>query len=141
MAAVARYLADKSALARLNQPAVEAALSPRIEAGSVGVCGMVELELLFSARAPADYQRTRSQLHTGFESLPMPAEVWDRALQLQATLAETSQHRGASLPDLLIAATAERHQVTVVHYDHDYDLIASVTGQPMEWVVPAGTAD
>jgi len=61
---------------------------------------------------------------------------------VQSELAShASAHRGASLPDLLVAATAERHRVTVLHYDHDYDLIASVTGQPTQWVVPAGTAD
>lgn len=46
-----------------------------------------------------------------------------------------------ALPDLLIAATAERHRVTLLHYDHEYDLIATVTRQPTEWVVPRGTAD
>ena len=71
----------------------------------------------------------------------MPDEVWDRALRVQAELAGKSAHRGAALPDLLIAATAERHGVAVLHYDHEYDLIASVTGQAMHWVVPRGTAE
>jgi hypothetical protein len=26
-----------------------------------------------------------------------------------------------------------------VHYDGDYDLIATITGQPVQWVVPPGT--
>jgi len=67
--------------------------------------------------------------------------VFQRALEVQAALATRSGHRGAALPDLLIAATAERHRVTVLHYDHEYDLIASVTGQPTHWIVPRGTAD
>jgi predicted nucleic acid-binding protein len=67
--------------------------------------------------------------------------VWQRAIEVQAELAHTSTHRGAALPDLLIAATAERDGVAILHYDHEYDLIASVTGQPVEWVVPRGTAD
>ncbi len=141
MAAVASYLADTSALARLARPAVDAALSPLIEAGQVATCGMVELELLYSSRGPDDYARRRQQLRDGFESLSMPDEVWRRALQVQAELARTSAHRGAALPDLLIAATAERHGVPVLHYDHDYDLIASITGQSVRWVVPRGTAD
>ncbi len=141
MAAVASYLADTSALARLARPAVDAALSPLIEAGQVATCGMVELELLYSSRGPDDYARRRQQLRDGFESLSMPDEVWQRALQVQAELARTSAHRGAALPDLLIAATAERHGVPVLHYDHDYDLIASITGQSVRWVVPRGTAD
>lgn len=60
---------------------------------------------------------------------------------MQETLAGKAAHRGAALPDLLIAATAERHGVTVLHYDHEYDLIADVTGQPMRWIVPRGTAE
>jgi len=71
----------------------------------------------------------------------MPDEVWQRALQVQAELATRSEHRGAALPDLLIAAAAERHRVAVLHYDHEYDLIASVTGQEVRWIVPRGTAD
>jgi hypothetical protein len=47
--------------------------------------------------------------------------------------------RSAGLPDLLIAAVAERERVTILHYDSDYDLIMEVTGQPAQWVVPRGT--
>lgn len=141
MAAVARYLADTSALSRLDQPAVDAALSPLIEAGHVAMCGMVELEVLYSARSPDDYERRQRQLRDGFEQLAMPDEIWQRAVEVQAALARRSAHRGAALPDLLIAATAERHSVTVLHYDHEFDLIASVTSQPVQWIVPRGTAD
>ncbi len=76
----------------------------------------------------------------GLEWLAMPDEVWDRAMTVQGGLAARGNHRAASLPDLLIAATAERHAVTVLHYDGDYDLIARVTGQLAEWVVPRGSA-
>lgn len=141
MAAVARYLADTSALSRLDQPAVDAALFPLIEAGHVATCGMVELEVLFSARSPGDYKRRQRQLRDGFEQLAMPDEIWQRALEVQAELAKRSARRGAALPDLLIAATAERHDVTVLHYHHEYDLIASMTNQPTQWIVPRGTAD
>jgi predicted nucleic acid-binding protein len=43
------------------------------------------------------------------------------------------------LPDLLIAAVAERASRTVLHYDADYDIVAAITGQPAQWVVPRGT--
>ncbi len=71
----------------------------------------------------------------------MPDEVWDRAIEVQGLLAARRQHRAASIPDLLIAATAEQHSVAVLHYDVDFDLIAAVTGQPTEWVTPRGSAD
>lgn len=46
-----------------------------------------------------------------------------------------------SIPDLLIAATAERYALTVLHYHGDYERIAELTGQPTEWIVPRGSAD
>jgi predicted nucleic acid-binding protein len=67
--------------------------------------------------------------------------VLDRAWEVQGLLASRSQHRGVKIPDLLIAATAEKAGLTVLHYDRDYDRIAEVTGQPTEWVVEAGAAD
>ncbi len=54
-------------------------------------------------------------------------------------LARQGKHRGASIPDLLIAAVAERAGLSVLHYDRDFDLIASTTGQDVEWVVPPGS--
>ena len=57
-----------------------------------------------------------------------------------AYLAAVGLHRAVKLPDLLIAATAARHKVEVLHYDADFDRIAGITGQPVRWVVPAGTA-
>ncbi|MGH3275818.1 MAG: PIN domain-containing protein [Streptosporangiaceae bacterium] len=66
-------------------------------------------------------------------------EDWHRALQVQAELWRGGRIRAVGFRDLLIAAVAEREGVTVLHYDSDYNLIAAVTGQPMEWVVPRGT--
>jgi predicted nucleic acid-binding protein len=53
-------------------------------------------------------------------------------------LAVRSRHRGAKIADLLIAAAAEAAGLVVLHYDRDFELIAEVTGQPVEWVVAAG---
>ncbi|MGH3527303.1 MAG: PIN domain-containing protein, partial [Pseudonocardiaceae bacterium] len=77
----------------------------------------------------------------GLERLPTPDEVWDRAVEVHAALAERGQHRAVAIPDLIIAAVAERHDLPVLHYDRDFEVIAEVTGQPVEWVVPPGTAD
>jgi predicted nucleic acid-binding protein len=62
-----------------------------------------------------------------------------RALDVQALLWRSWQVRAVGLPDLLIAAVAERERVTVLHYDGDYDLIAQITGQPAQWVIAPGT--
>jgi predicted nucleic acid-binding protein len=136
--AVATFLADKSAYARLHHAAVFQRLSPFIERGLAATCSMVDLEILYSARSPGEYEAVASE-RAGLERLDLAQADWDRASDVQARLAVTSRHRAASIPDLLVAAVAERHRVTVLHYDHDFDLIAAVTGQSMKWIVPPGT--
>jgi predicted nucleic acid-binding protein len=137
--AVATHLADKSALARLQHPPVAARLAPMIEAGLVGTCGIIELEVRFSAVSHDEYEAVTRDRTLGYEWFPMPDEVWDRALDVQRALSSRGQHRGVRFPDLLVAATAERHELAVIHYDADYDRIASITGQPVDWVVPVGS--
>jgi len=75
----------------------------------------------------------------GYEWLATHDEDWRRAIEVQGALWRGGRIRAVGLPDLLIAAVAERERVTVVHYDGDYELIAQVTGQPVRWVVPRGT--
>ncbi len=133
------YLADKSALARLHLPAVRDALLTRMRAGLVATCAIVELEVLYSTRSPAEYERIRTARRNGFVALPLTQETCDRALGVQQALAQRSQHRAAGIPDLLIAACAELNGVTLVHYDADFELIAEITGQRTEWVVPRGS--
>ncbi|MFD8708363.1 PIN domain nuclease [Kitasatospora sp. NPDC059648] len=135
-----RFLIDKSAFARFSKPGVRRALKPLIIRGVVAICGAVELEIMHSARSKADAIEIREGV-SGFDRLPTPDEVWDRAIEVQALLAAAGNWRALSVADLVIAATAERHGATVLHYDGDYDMIAAATGQPTEWVVPQGTAD
>jgi predicted nucleic acid-binding protein len=139
MAAVARYLADTSALARLHRPPVSAVLAPLIESGVVATCGVIEFELGWATRSSAEFDQLRTDRDAGYEWLATHDEDWRRALEVQALLWRRSRMRALGLPDLLVAAVAERERVTVLHYDGDYDLIAQVTGQLMQWVVPRGT--
>lgn len=135
-----RYLIDKSALARYPKPAVRSVVDPLHNAGLLAVCGAVELEVLHSARSKADAERIRDEMR-GFDWLPTPDEAWDRALEVQTLLIQAGNWKALSVSDLIIAATAERHGAVVLHYDGDFDMIASVTAQPTAWVAPAGTAD
>jgi predicted nucleic acid-binding protein len=139
MAAVATYLADTSALARLHHAPVAAVLGPLIEAGVVATCGVIEFELGWATRSSEEFDQLRADRDAGYEWLATHDEDWRRALHVQASLWRTGRMRSAGLPDLLIAAVAERERVTVLHYDGDYDLITEVTGQPTQWVVPRGT--
>ena len=110
-----------------------------IEGGLVATCSVILLEVLFSARSPIDYRRTRERMALALELAPMDQGTLDRSLDVQGKLAERSQHRGVALPDLMISAAAERHKLVVLHYDADFERIATVTGQPMEWVVERGS--
>jgi predicted nucleic acid-binding protein len=139
MAAVATHLADTSALARLGRPEVAAALGPLIEAGLVATCGVIEFELGWATRTSAEFDQVRADRDAGYERLATHDQDWHRALDVQATLWRTGRVRAVGFPDLLVAAVAERERVTLLHYDSDYDLIAGVTGQPMQWVVQRGT--
>ncbi|GGL30739.1 PIN domain nuclease [Nocardia jinanensis] len=133
------YLADKSAHAqRYNSEEAAQRLDREMAAGRLAVCEMVALELLYSARNSSDYSR----LDTALRALPWAATdgaAMKRALDVQRRLAQRGQHR-RPLPDLIIAATAELAELIVLHYDRDFDLIGDLTGQPMEWIVPRGTA-
>jgi len=133
------FLADKSALTRRQtRPEVRAALEPLLLDGEIAICGVVDLEILYSATSPAGYRESARALQ-GMPRVELDDGCLRRALEVQALLAERSQHRGLSIPDLLIAACAERAGLTVLHYDADYERIAAVTGQPLQWVVPRGS--
>ena len=86
MAAVARYLADTSALARLHRPAVAAVLVPLIESGVVATCGVIEFELAWAARSSAEFDQVRTDRDAGYEWLATHDEDWRRALEVQASL-------------------------------------------------------
>lgn len=139
MAAVARYLADTSALARLHHPVVAATLAPLMEAGLVATCGVIEFELGWATRSSEEFDQVRADREAGYEWLATHDEDWRRALDIQARLWRSGRMRAVGLPDLLVAAVAERERVTVLHYDGDYDFISEATSQPTQWVVPRGT--
>jgi len=133
------YLADKSALVHMKDPDVAAKLAPLIMNGEIATCGIVELEVLYSARSERDLAATRAERAAAFPRVAMSESDFLRAEDVITQLARRGQHRAVSLPDLLIAAAAERSQLVVLHYDGDYDVIAAVTGQPVEWVAPRGS--
>ncbi len=132
-----QFLADKSALARMTQAPVAERLAPLILAGRVATCAVIDLEVLYSARSLGDYEEILAE-RSALPSLPLTETIAARALGVQHRLARRGRHR-VPVPDLLIAATAEENGLAVMHYDRDYDLIAGVTGQPTEWVVPRGS--
>jgi predicted nucleic acid-binding protein len=130
---VTTWLIDKSALVRLAASPDAADWASRIQRGLVRITTVTRLEIGYSARTAQD-------LRVGLRQPPvsaMPVEyltpaIEDRAVEVLTLLADRGQHRAPSVPDLIIAATAELAGLTVLHCDKDFDLIASITGQPAE---------
>lgn len=127
------WLIDKSALVRLAVSPDAAEWASRIERGLVRITTVTRLEIGYSARSG---QELRSALRQPpLASMPVeyltPA-IEDRAAEVLALLADRGQHRAPSLPDLMIAAVAELEGLTILHLDKDFDMIATITGQPVE---------
>jgi predicted nucleic acid-binding protein len=133
------YLADTTVyVLQGRHPQVRRRFETLLAEGRLAACQMTALEYLNNAPTPKGYEVLWHALH-GQRWLDVTAEAMDRALEVHRSLAATSQHRHFRLPDLVIAAAAELHGATVLHYDADYDRIAAVTGQPMEWVAERGS--
>jgi predicted nucleic acid-binding protein len=121
------------------QEKLRQAWTDQLTAGVIAVCPVVELEFLCSARSLADRLAKRRLLREVFGWVPMNERVYERAEAVQQMLTETGKHRSARPVDLLIAATAERERLTVLCDDHDYKVVASVTGQPVKLVTDVTT--
>ena len=135
---MAQFVADTSAWHRSGQ--VEDRWAVLIESGELALCGPVKLELLYSAPSKAKYAELSWYL-AGFPSLPVDGRVEAIAERVQRELAKRSQHREATPVDLLVAAVAQVHGATLLHYDRHFDAIARVTGQPAEWIARRGSLD
>jgi predicted nucleic acid-binding protein len=127
---VTEWLIDKSALVRLGGSADAHEWVSRIDRGLVRISTVTRLEVGYSSRNGADLRTSSARMPLA----AMPVEfmtpaIEQRAVEVQALLADRGQHRAASIPDLLVAATAELAGLTVLHLDKDFDLIAAVTGQ------------
>jgi hypothetical protein len=108
-----------------------------VRSGRVLVCDMVVLELVRLAANEQRSQELAARL-ASFESVAMPGSLWRRAREVQLLLAVAGDQRRVPPADLLIAAAAELAGVPLVHYDRDYERIATVTGQDHAWFVPDG---
>jgi predicted nucleic acid-binding protein len=130
---VTTWLIDKSALVRLAVSPDSAEWASRIERGLVRITTVTRLEIGYSARSGPELRSALRQ--PPLASMPVeyltPA-IEDRAVEVLALLADRGQHRAPSLPDLIIAAAAELAGLTVLHLDKDFDVIATITGQPVE---------
>jgi predicted nucleic acid-binding protein len=134
---VATHLVDKSAWVRLDRD-IDPRWPAALTSGALALTGIAMLEILVSSRSSADFAGARFDL----DALPRMAiteQIVERALDVQGLMVERGTHRAPSPADLILAACAEANRLTVLHYDKDFDLIADITGQPTQWIAPAGS--
>jgi predicted nucleic acid-binding protein len=132
------YLVDTSVLTRLATATVRERLRDLTSEG-LHRASITDLEIGFSARNGVEWDRFSSAVGA-FDLIETEQHHFQRAHHVQRMLADNGL-RGRKVPDLLIAAIAESASLSVLHYDADFDHIASITGQPAEWIVPRGTID
>jgi predicted nucleic acid-binding protein len=133
------HLADTSAWSKArNHDALAALFDDAARGGLIATCDLVALELLRSARNHQRFER-QNELLTNLPACPLGTAQFARAREMQASLAASGHHRGVKHSDLLIAAAGEAAGLPILHYDHDYDLIASVTKQPIRWLSARGS--
>jgi predicted nucleic acid-binding protein len=132
-------LADTSAWTnRHRDDATRLDFDARVTRGAIATCPPVLMELLWSARASADFEATVSRM-SALPQLEVERPAWDRAVGVWRELVRRGRHRQARQPDLLVAAVAELAGVPVCHYDRHFEVIAEVTGQPVRAIAPLGT--
>ncbi|WP_282694688.1 PIN domain nuclease [Streptomyces sp. CC208A] len=135
----ALYLIDTSALARfMRGDAEQYGWDQAAAAGLIATCPITELEFFYSARSAADRARGIEDIRLLFGRVPVDDRAYDRAWQVQEALTKQGKHRSAGAVDLVVAATAELQGLTLLHCDHDFECIAAVTGQPLQWYGPEG---
>jgi predicted nucleic acid-binding protein len=139
MAMIARHLIDTSAEARMTHPEIAARLAQLIEAGLIATTAQLDAEALYSAQNAADYEQLWSDRRLAYKYLPTNDEYWQTALDAQRRLASTGRHRAIGMADLLIATLATAHDVTVLHYDADFEIAAEVLPFQHQWVLEQGT--
>jgi predicted nucleic acid-binding protein len=109
-----------------------------VTAGLVLVCDLVALELTRLAPNEARAREVADRLAL-FESVPMPEALWRHTRELQLQLARNGDHRRVPPVDLVLAACAEAAHVPLVHYDRDYERIATVSSVEQRWLVADGS--
>ena len=105
----------------------------------LAICYPIAFERMYSTRSP-DLVRAELAAQTAgtIAHLSLTTAAEQRALEVQARLSDRGYFRAYRMPDLLIAAVAEAAGALLMHYDHDFDLIAGITRQPAEWIIPRG---
>lgn len=136
-------LLDNSAWSRIVAGALDderaATVADWIEQRQIATCLPFLLEAGYSARSAAHHKEIVTVLDA-FPRIALTAAVEERAMQTQHELAAVGHHRLAPV-DVMIAACAHEVGAGVLHYDRDYDILATRATLEFEseWVAPPGS--
>ncbi|MEV8308938.1 PIN domain nuclease [Streptomyces flavidovirens] len=133
------YLIDTSALARILRKPTRETWEKPLQEGIIARCPVTEVEFLHSAKNAEHRAELVGNLDDLFGWTPMDDRSYSHAWDVQRQLTAQGRHRSAGAVDLLVAATAELQGLTVLHYDNDFETIASITGQQTQWLMPPGS--
>lgn len=128
------YLIDTSALVRFYRGQAGTEWDQTVSAGLVGICEPVRQEYLRAVGGRPAFYEAGDLLRETFPCYVIPESAWNETGELQRELADKGWHQCASPVDLLMAATARHHKLTVLHADADFDTISRLTGQPVRWI-------
>ncbi|WP_103534770.1 PIN domain-containing protein [Streptomyces sp. SM11] len=119
------YLLDTSGLVRLlSDTTLQSAWSTAIEAGTVASCYPQRAEFLYGARNAREYDEIVEMFADLCPDVSVPKSAGRWVTSVQHRMARAGHHRSASAVDLVIAATAAHHGLTVLHDDLDYRTVA-----------------
>jgi predicted nucleic acid-binding protein len=141
---VSRYLVDNSVLQRIpRSTAVQRALGSMLDAEHELCCCALSLdEFAYSARTAAEHAEASRRLRTSFLYLPLSPHLDQLIIDIRAALWISGMGRAAGVIDVALAATAMHSEATVLHYDSDFDHIATAYPRfTAQWVVPRGSVD
>ena len=133
------WLLDTSALAVAHRPEVAEQLEPLLRAGLIYSCPVLDLEALATARTAQDYRTMATHRKEAYRAVPLRTSIGEEALSLQATLTRRARSAMAAPRDLVVAATALEHNLSVLHYRRVFELLAELCDLDQRPVAPLGT--
>jgi len=119
------YLLDTSGLVRLlREPKLQEAWYDAVDAEAIGSCYPQRTEFLYTARDRSEYDEITEMFGDLYPDVSVPKNAGRWISSVQHRMAMAGGHRSASAVDLMIAATAAHHGLTVLHDDADYRTVA-----------------
>jgi predicted nucleic acid-binding protein len=133
------WLLDTSAIAVSDRPQVARRLSAMLRSGVLYTCPVLDIEALAVARSPQAYRKMATDRSEAYRTVPIGANVAERAVSLQARLSSRAHYDAVSARDLLVAASAIENGLTVLHYRRVFELLGELCELEQRTIAPLGS--